>query len=53
LKAGIFKETLKTLQENAFAQSPDFRIVLDAAGYNAETIQSLTGIKQDQKSLSR
>jgi transposase len=40
-----FKETLKTLKDNAFAQNPDFRLVFDAAGYNEETIQSLHGTK--------
>lgn len=40
-----FKETLKTLKDNAFAQGSDFRIVFDAAGYNAETLQSLRGTK--------
>lgn len=43
--AAHFKETLKTLQYNAFGQNPDFRLVFDAAGYNIETIKSLCGTK--------
>jgi transposase len=40
-----FKNTLQILKENAFVENPEFKLVFDSAGYNAETIASLCGIK--------